>query len=117
MKSDALVTKKSLHINLDKEVHAELRVKSFHHGVSIQELFDEFARQVIDDAGPGYNVLKGLVTKKIRAALDDAPKPKRDYSKKLHELDAEAMYTLIEENERREKLEEIARREAAGESD
>ena len=80
-----LETKKSLHINLTIATHKEFKIFGFKHGLSMQEMFEEFASRIADG-----NV--GAVT-----LMEDLAYKKR--SKKTHgmsNMDTELLYSVIE---------------------
>ncbi len=98
MRSDIFQEKKCVHLKLDKQVHASLRAKLFQHGVSMQDTFDEFARQLVEGGRSANVILDSLINKKLNEAINQKFH-KRD--KKLGELDAEALYSLINSQEKR----------------
>lgn len=95
MRTDLLQDRKCVHVKLDKEVHASLRAKLFQHNLSMQELFDEFAKLVASDDHKAGVIVERLVMRKVKEAIDGKPKKQRDRS--VNELDHDALYDLIEE--------------------
>lgn len=83
-----------MHVKLDKAVHAALRAKLFQHNLSMQEVFDEFAKLVAADDRAAERIVENLVMRKVREAIDGKPK-RRDRS--VSELDHDTLYDLIEE--------------------
>lgn len=94
MRPDLLNGKKSVHIKLNKEVHAAFRAKLFDRGMSMQEVFDEFARLVaIDDR----RLIKALDDYAKQRVLDEINRLKQDrrQQERIGELDQDALYDLI----------------------
>tara|TARA_B100000683_G_C12263038_1_gene462439 strand:+ start:307 stop:612 length:306 start_codon:yes stop_codon:yes gene_type:complete len=78
-------TKKSVHINLTKSTHAELRVILLQMGLSMQEVFDRIA-SMICERDP-YMV----------KTLNEIERLKREKQiKKVSKTDAESIFDLIE---------------------
>lgn len=95
MRTDILQDRKCIHVKLDKEVHASLRAKLFQHNLSMQEIFDEFAKLVVSDDRAAERIVENLVMRKVKEALEG--KPKRPRQRAVSELDHDALYDLIEE--------------------
>ena len=94
MRADILHDRKSVHVKLEKNVHAALRAMLFNHNISMQEVFDEFAKLVVSGDHKATKIVEHLVMRKVREAIEGKPK-KRDRS--ISELDVDALYDLIEE--------------------
>ena len=77
----------------------------FMHGVSMQDVFDEFARQLVEGKKSASVILESLVDKKLKEAI--AGKFQDNRNKKFSELDAEALYSLIDPHEKRAEKNEI----------
>ena len=93
MRSDLLTDKKSVHFKISKEVHFALRAKLFKHDISMQELFDEFARLVVTDAPRGQSIIESIVNRKIKQVTGAAPKRRKKDS--FGEFDSETLYNMI----------------------
>jgi len=91
MRSDLFDERKCVHIKISKEVHFALRSKLFKHNISMQELFDEFARVVATESPKGQFFVDAVVNKKLKNALE-GKKKKRD---SLGEFDSETLYSMI----------------------
>ena len=78
-------TRKSLHINLTRETHAALRVCSFTHKLSMQEIFEELAMRVVEKDPYMQKVLSYLETQKKDKAM-----------RKFSSTDAESIFRIIE---------------------
>lgn len=94
MRADIFQDRKCIHIKLDKDVHAAFRGKLFKHNLSMQEVFDEFAKQFVTDDTRAVRIVEQLVMRKVKEAIEGKPK-KRDGS--VNELDHDTIYDLIEE--------------------
>ena len=82
-------TRKSLHINLTRETHASLRMICFKHKLSMQEVIEELAIQVIEEQPYMLDMLHGLSNKKRTNAINSA---------KLAKTDAESIFKVIEDS-------------------
>ena len=78
--------KKSLHINLNKDTHAELRVSLFRRGLSMQEVFEFLAVKIIDGDQNLNNFLDQL----------EYNKKNKTKQKKLNSTDAKSIFDAIE---------------------
>jgi len=79
-------TKKSLHINLTKETHTEIKVCAFRHGLSMQEIFEELARQIVE--GEPH----------MQKTLEEMQFHKRTHvSRKFSQTDAESIFRVIKD--------------------
>lgn len=96
MRTDLLQDRKCVHVKLDKEVHAALRAKLFQHNLSMQEVFDEFAKLFAGDDRRAESIVENLVKRKVKEAIEGKPKRPRDRS--VGELDHDALYDLIEDS-------------------
>jgi hypothetical protein len=97
MRHDIFQSRKCIHVKLTKEVHAALRARLFQHGISMQDVFDEFARQVAEGSPRAIAIVDGLVNRKLREVIDGKPKKRRIEG--FGELDSEALYSLINRDE------------------
>lgn len=95
MRTDLLQDRKCVHVKLDKEVHAALRARLFQHNLSMQEVFDEFAKLIATDDRSANRIVENLVMRKVKEAIEGKPKRQRDRS--VGELDHDTLYDLIEE--------------------
>lgn len=78
-------TKKSVHINLTKSTHAELRTILLRRGLSMQEVFDNLASRICDRETYLCDV------------LDQIEREKRERQiKKVSKTDSESVFNLIE---------------------
>lgn len=90
---DIFQNKKGIHVKLDKEVHAALRAKLFKYNLSMQEVFDDYARLIAEDNRRAQTLLDSLVQKKLKAAIEGTSMRVKD--EQFNELDAESLYNLI----------------------
>jgi hypothetical protein len=78
--------KKSLHINLNKGTHAELRMTLFKRGLSMQEVFEFLAIKVVDGDATLIKFLEEIEYNKKHKA----------FAKKVNSTDAESIFDVIE---------------------
>ena len=104
IRSDLFNDRKSIHINLSKEVHLALRQKLFKFDLSMQELFEEFSRLVAEDAPKANYMIENLSRKKIKAQIEGTYRKKSE--RHLGELDSDTLYSLINDLEARQKDED-----------
>ncbi len=104
IRSDLFVDRRCVHVKISKEVHAALRAKLFNHGLSMQELFEEFASLVANDVPKATSIVENLSRKKIKAQIEGTWRKKKD--KTLGELDSDTLYSLISDLERRSQEDE-----------
>jgi hypothetical protein len=78
--------KKSIHIAFLKETHAGFKIKSFEYGLSMTEMIEEFARQVIQKDPHLDKILKNLVEAKKNREI-----------RKFSKTDADSIFNLIDE--------------------
>ncbi len=92
---------KGVHVKLDKETHASFKTKLIEHGVSMQDAFEEFARQVGAGSPSANNLITRMVREKIRIELAEVglTSNRKRPSRRLGELDDEKLYDLINEAE------------------
>jgi hypothetical protein len=79
-------TRKSLHINLTRETHASLRMICFRHRLSMQEVIEEAAIQMIEESPYMVKMLLDLSEKKRKKAV-----------KRIAKSDAESIFKVIED--------------------
>lgn len=100
MRADVLQDRKCIHIKLDKQVHAHLRAKMFQHGLSMQEVFEEFARQLVGDEFRAVRIVQNLISRKVQEQLEGVtPKRRRRRDQHVGELDQDTLYNLISEED------------------
>ena len=80
-------SKKSVHVNISKSAHAAFRIACFERGLSMQEVFEEFAQRVALESNAALGILDEL---KIS-------KESRDKSaKKYTNADVDDIYAMLE---------------------
>lgn len=79
-------TKKSLHINLTRETHGALRMICFKNRLSMQEVFEELSRQIIEEQPYMLDMISELSTRKRKKAV-----------KRMSQTDAESIFKVIED--------------------
>ena len=93
---------KGVHVKLDKGTHLNFKLKLVHHDLTMQDAFEEFARQVGMGNVSANNLLERMIRNRIKHELADVGlKPFRPgrKSKKVGELDDERLYDLISEGD------------------
>lgn len=120
LRSDFLMAKKGVHIAVDKEVYLALRQLLFTHEVSVQSLYEEFTRLLVQGDSRATKVLDSVIMKKTSSKLQTStkrrinagrakrrvtkaekqqvagPQPKQENSSAL---DHNVLYNLIQEND------------------
>jgi len=91
--------KKSIHFKLDSDIHFALRTKLFKHNITMQELFNEFARLVATDTAKGQSIIELIINKKIKRVLSTTSKvTKRKKKESFNDLDCDALYNMINDS-------------------
>ena len=78
-------TRKSVHINLTRETHSALKICAIKYRLSMQEIFEELARHVVEEHSYMVNMLNKLEEQKRTKAI-----------KQLSRTDAESIFKVIE---------------------
>ena len=78
-------TKKSVHINLTKSTHSELRTILLRRGLSMQEVFDNLASRICDREPHFCDILDQIEYDKRERQI-----------KKVSKTDSESIFNLIE---------------------
>lgn len=94
MRADIFQARKCVHVKLTKEVHAALRARLFQHNLSMQEAFDEFAKQVVEGTRSGNIMIEAIVNRKLKEAIEGKVS-KSSKNEGFGELDSESLYHLI----------------------
>lgn len=81
-----LNAKKSVHVNISKSAHAAFRIACFQRGLSMQEVFEEFAQRVALESKDALKILDELKVFKDN-------KQKRDFA----ESDIDDIFKVLEE--------------------
>jgi len=92
IRPDILADRKCVHIKLEKDVHAGMRSKLFFYGLSIQDVFGEFAKMIATEHPAAVKTLERIGMRKAREAIEG--KPKRE-ARSFNELDHDVLYDLI----------------------
>lgn len=106
-KNDFFQDRKGIHVKLERDVHNTLRIKLFQHNLSMQEIFDEFARLYAADDPRASKIVDDLILRKVRAFIENSPayspiKNRRTsrVSKTISELDHDMLYNMINEEKK-----------------
>jgi hypothetical protein len=60
----------------------------------MQEIFDECAKQIVEDTRFGKNIIESIVKRKLQDALEGRPKRSNNRGS-FNEIDSESLYTMI----------------------
>jgi hypothetical protein len=93
MLSDIHLDRKCVHIKLRKSVHLALRRELLAHGVSMQELFDAVASELVSGNKHALALLERVKEISLERLINGA---RRVDETPVDELDSEALYKLIE---------------------
>lgn len=99
MRPDLFRDKKCIHIKLTKEVHAGLRSALFTRGMSMQEVHEELSRLVATGDKRLEKILDEYAMRKVQQQIDKLTKPKPPTKGRIGELDQDALYDLIREQD------------------
>lgn len=80
-----LEIRKDMHLSILKPSHLELKVICLRRGLNIQEIFEEFVNRLITGTPDMIELLNDLETKK-----------RARQAQKVTEIDAEALYDIIQ---------------------
>ncbi len=80
-------SKKSVHVNISKSAHAAFRIACFERGLSMQEVFEEFAQRVALESNDALGILDEL--KVIKENRDKS-------AKKYTNADVDDIYAMLE---------------------
>jgi len=83
-----LITKKSVHINLLVDTHAEFRVFCFKNGLSMQEVVEELVSKLVEGDPPLIRAVN-----KIKAKKNDPS------ANKVFSTDRESIYAELERDD------------------
>lgn len=79
--------RRAVHFKILPDTHAAFRVLCVRRGLSMQEIFEEFAQRVVISDPAATKIIDDLVIAK-----------KENYYKKLSTTDAESIYTMLEDD-------------------
>jgi len=99
IRTDILYDKKCIHVKLTKDTHLKLREKLFQYQLSMQSVFDEFARLVIEDDKAAIKVLEDLSLRRAKLQLEKPIKKTVSYNRdRINELDHNTLYNMINDD-------------------
>ena len=78
-------TKKSIHFNITRETHSELRINCFKKRLSMQEVFEEVSQRIASGSPDMISLMEELSERKREGIIE-----------KLSETDAQSIYNIIE---------------------
>lgn len=100
--SEHEVKSKGVHVKLDRDTHTAFKTRLVQHGVTMQDAFEEFARQVGLGNLSANRLIVKLIRDRVRAELAEVglkPMGQVRKPKYLGELDNDGLYDLINEEE------------------
>lgn len=99
IRTDILHDRKCIHVKLKKDVHLKLRERLFQHELSMQSVFDEFSRLIVNNDKRAMKIIEDLVLRRAQEQLEK-PIKKAPYSREnINELDHNTLYNMISANE------------------
>ena len=78
-------TKKTVHFNITRDAHAQVRMNCFKHKLSMQELFEEIGQRIAAESPDLVRIMEDLSRKKREKII-----------KSLSKDDAESVFSIIE---------------------
>lgn len=100
MRGDLLQKRKGVHVALTKEVHAALRATLFVHGLSMQDVFDDYASRIASDDPTALRFVEKLAAEKLRRSLLSLEEKQKLRKAAFGDFDCETLYGLINEDSR-----------------
>lgn len=86
--------KKCIHVKLNNDTHIALKAILFKKKISMQELFEEFAQQVVSETTSGRKVVDSLYNKKVEAFLGGRKRVNTP-AKIISNIDIDVIYDAI----------------------
>ena len=103
IRTDILHDRKCIHVKLKKDVHMKLREKLFQHQLSMQSIFDEFARLIIKEDKRAIKIIEDLVIRRAKEQLEKPLKSSTTYNRGvINELDHNTLYNMINADDSRQ---------------
>lgn len=94
LKQDLFIDRKGVHIKLSNDVHLALRTLCFRKGITMQGVFEEFARLLANDDVKALGIVDRMILDRL-----DIPnrrsKTKKQSATELNENEKESIYDLI----------------------
>lgn len=93
---------KGVHVKLDKDTHAEFKIRLLRSDLTMQEAFEEFAKQVAVGFPSAIRIIERLAMNKVKAELATVGLKRSGTRKRLRPMEAtdhETLYELINEVE------------------
>ena len=78
-------SKKTIHFNITREAHSQIRINCFRHRLSMQELFEEIGQRIASESPDILKIMKDLSIRK-----------KEKIIKKLTKDDVESVFDIIQ---------------------
>ena len=78
-------TKKTVHFNMTRDAHAQVRMNCFKYKLSMQELFEEIGQRIAAESPDVVKIMEDLALRKREKII-----------KSLSKDDAESVFSIIE---------------------
>ena len=78
-------TKKTVHFNMTRDAHAQVRMSCFKYKLSMQELFEEIGQRIASESPDLVKIMEDLALRKREKII-----------KSLSKDDAESVFSIIE---------------------
>lgn len=78
-------SKKTIHFDITREAHSQIRINCFKHRLSMQELFEEIGQKIAAESPDILKIMEKLAIKKREKII-----------KKLSKDDAESIFDIIQ---------------------
>ena len=104
IRTDILHERKGIHVKLTKDVHLKLREKLFQYQLSMQWIFDEFAKLIINDDKRAIKIIEDLALRRARESIEKPVKKSTTYNREnISELDHNTLYNMINADDPRKR--------------
>lgn len=105
LRTDLFVDKKAVHVKLDKEVHAGLRVQCFKHNLSMQEILEEFCILLAEGDKRMIQIMSQFIVKKVKKECETKliADPRPNQPRNVVDRDKDLLYSMIESTRKNDK--------------
>lgn len=104
IRTDILHDRKCIHVKLKKDVHLKLRERLFQHQLSMQSIFDEFSRLIVNNDKRAMKIIEDLVLRRAQEQLEKPIKKSTTYNREnIGELDHNTLYNMISADESKDR--------------
>jgi len=96
-KPDIFQPRKCVHLHIEREIYANFRYVLFQHGLSLQEVLNEFVKCAVAEDKGATNIITNLVKKKVKAQIEGIKTEIKDA--KIAAVDHDVLYGMIDDHE------------------